>query len=155
MGRRSRGRLRGRDGHRQSHSPGAGGEVPAEWVCSAAWRWTMFEYDTIRARIHPGGNTGTKTSYYTESPIKNWTDLVGKDFKFNQGFVQLRNRAPKILLREIYLSVKINPWILADPGFWFYASIAVIFPGWILRPLSDFYRHYITRRSCRIIERPT
>jgi glycosyltransferase involved in cell wall biosynthesis len=120
------------------------------------YRWTMLEYDTIAARIHPGGNTGNKKKYYTESPIKNWTDLVGKKFKFNQGFVQLRNRAPRLLLREIYLSIKINPKITLDPSFWFYALMALIVPGFISRPLANFYRHRITRQFLKnaIIRRP-
>lgn len=118
------------------------------------YKWTMFEYDTFKARIHPGGNTGTKKEYYTESPIQNWTDLVGKDFKFHEGFVQLRNRRPGILLREIRNSIRINPKNLLDPKWWLYVSISLIVPGFISRPLSDFYRIRISRPKCSIIERP-
>lgn len=121
--------------------------------CLKHWRWTMIEYDTIAARIHPGGNTATKKWYYTESPIVNWTSLCGKDHKFHQGMIQLRNRAPHLLPREVYNIIKINPKNLLDPYFWLYAVIACTIPGWILRPLSNFYRHRITRRKCKIIER--
>ena len=117
------------------------------------WRWTMFEYDTIAARFKPGTNTGTKKSYYTESPTQNWIDLVGKGFSDYPMFVQLRNRAPKLLWREIKLHVKNNKKCLQDISFWFYAVIAVVFPGFILRPLTRFYRHRITRRYAKIIER--
>lgn len=117
------------------------------------YEWTMLEYDTVKARIHPGGNTATKEWYYTESPIKNWTDLVGRDFTFYQGFIQLKNRAPKMLWGEICESVKINPKVLFQPLFWLYATIAVIVPRRYLIPLSNFYRHRITRRFVRIIER--
>jgi glycosyltransferase involved in cell wall biosynthesis len=117
--------------------------------------WTMLEYDTVAVRLHAGGNTGTLETYYKESPVKVWTDFLGKDFKYHLGLIQLKNRAPKTLWREICLTVELNRENLKDPWFWFCASIAVIIPSSILRRLSDFYRHRISRNFCEIIERPT
>lgn len=118
------------------------------------WNWTMLEYDVFAARFHPGGNTGTKKSYYTESPTQNWIDLVGSDFKDFPMFVQLKNRAPHLVWREICLAVRTDRKVLKDPSFYGYASIAVLFPGFVLRPFSSFYRNRIARLSAKIIERP-
>jgi glycosyltransferase involved in cell wall biosynthesis len=117
------------------------------------YRWTMFRYDTIKAKIHPGGNTGTKESYYKGSMYQNWFDLLGEPLNFPQGYIQLKNRSPKTLWREICVSVKLNPKSLLNPLFWFYSLMAVIVPAWVLKPLSNFYRHRVTRLGCRIIER--
>jgi glycosyltransferase involved in cell wall biosynthesis len=119
------------------------------------YEWTMIEYDTIKARIKPGQNTATQEWYYDQSPIKNWVKLVGPKFKFHQGFIQLKNRAPKLLWSEICLSIKLRSWNLLDVVWWFNVLIAVMIPGFILRQLSNFWRHRITRMFSRIIERPS
>ncbi|RTK93064.1 glycosyltransferase family 2 protein [Candidatus Saccharibacteria bacterium] len=118
------------------------------------WKWTMLEYDTIAARFHPGGNTGTKTSYYTQSPTKNWYDLVGRDFRDFPMFIQLKNRAPKLLWEEICLVVKNDRNVLLSLAFWFYSLTALLLPGAVLRHLSCFYRHRIARIFASVIERP-
>lgn len=117
------------------------------------WRWTMIEYDTIKARIHPGGNTGTKKEYYQGSQIENWVRMVGKDFRFNMGFVQIKNRASHLLWQEIKNAWRLTPGVRREPGFYFWVAIAVLVPARILRPLANFYRHRITRLSCKIIRR--
>lgn len=118
-------------------------------------QWTMLEYDTVAVRLNPSVNTGCQSSYYKESPIQVLTDFYGKDFKYHFLFIQLKNRAPKILWREICLAVKINPKNLKDPMFWFSAITAVLIPRYMLIPLSRFYRHRITRRYCEVIQRPS
>ena len=118
------------------------------------YRWTMLEYDTIAARFHPGGNTGTKKSYYKESPLQNWIDLTGdKKFAFHEGFIQLKNRAPQLLIPEIKLAIKMNPDVLKEFRFWLFAGVAVLFPGWLLRKFTNFYRHRITRHHVKVINR--
>lgn len=117
------------------------------------WEWTMLEYDTIAARFHPGGNTGTKEEYYTESPIENWTYLVGKEFRFHEGMIQIKNRAPKMLFKEIKNIVRIDPLVLFEPKFWGYAFVAVLVPGSVLRKVTVWYRDKIARRSAKIIRR--
>ena len=114
----------------------------------------MIEYDTIAARFHPGGNTGTKKSYYKESPLQNWIDLTGDaEFKFHEGFIQLKNRAPHLLIPEIKLAIQMNSKILLEIRFWVFALTALLLPGYWLRPFTNFYRHRITRRHVKIIER--
>ena len=121
------------------------------------WRWTMLEYDTIAARIHPGGNTGTKEEYYMApergGQIENWVGLVGPTFRFNEGFIQIKNRAPKRLWKEIKDALRLTPDVKREPSFWFYAAVAVLVPGAILRPLANFYRHRIMRKNVSIINR--
>jgi len=110
------------------------------------WRWTMFEYDTVAARFKPGTNTGTKKEYYTDSPLQNWIDLTGdKNFKDFPSFIMLKNRAPKMLLPEIKLHIKNNKNILYDYKFWLYSICAMLIPSFILRQLTNFYRHRISR----------
>lgn len=120
------------------------------------WRWTMMEYDTIAARVKPGSNTATKPWYYTESPLKNWIPLVGNtycDCNF-MSLIQLKNRAPQILWPEIKEYVRVNPSVLWNLKFILFSIISLALPGSILRPLSNFYRHRISRMFCRIIKRP-
>jgi hypothetical protein len=116
------------------------------------WKWSIIPYDTIAARFHPGGNTGTKSSYYCESPTQNWINLVGRHFRDFPMFVQLKLRAPELKWAEIKLVVN-NDWtVLLSPSFWFYASLSML-PACILRPLALFYRDKITRMFARTIER--
>ena len=117
------------------------------------YEWTMLEYDTVKARIHPGGNTATKESYYEGSMYENWRNLTGEPLKFYQGYIQIKNRAPKKLWEEIWESLKGNKMALLDLTFWLYVTVAVVLPGCVLKPLSNFYRHRITRRFVKIIER--
>lgn len=119
------------------------------------FRWTTMEYDTVAVRLHPSGNTGCKASYYTDSPVKVWSEFLGNDFKYHLGLIQLKNRAPKLLWREIWLTIKLNPKNLADPLFWFCTLISLLIPGIFLRKFSDFYRHRISRKFSKIIKRPT
>jgi hypothetical protein len=121
------------------------------------WNWTMFEYDSIAVRIHPGGNTGTKASYYKDSPTESWASLIGyKEYfkvKFYRGFVQLKNRASHLLVREIWITLKRHPSCVKDKDFWINALIAVIVPGFVLRELSKFYRHRVQRGKVKTIKR--
>jgi glycosyltransferase involved in cell wall biosynthesis len=109
------------------------------------WRWTMFEYDVVAVRIHPGGNTATKKSYYTGSYTENWKKHIGINVKYYPGFIQLKCRAPHLLWQEIKTVVKNNDYVYRDIKFWVYALTAIIVPGFILRPAAQFYRNWIGR----------
>lgn len=136
-------------------------EVPSmiKQVLDNGWDYAMIKYDTIAARLHPGvkGNAATNPSYYKtnppQSPTRNWYEVTGKPMGMYLGFIQIKNRAPWMLFSEIKETIKINPKCLLNIGFWFCVSVAIIVPGWILRRLSNWYRHRITRRFVRIIER--
>lgn len=118
------------------------------------YHWTMLEWDTVACRYLPGTNTGTKSSYYKESPTQNWIDLLGLDYQDFPVFITLKNRAPQLLWSEICLHVRNDKLVLMNPKFYFWAGLALIVPSFFLKKLSVFYRHYITRRKSRIIERP-
>jgi glycosyltransferase involved in cell wall biosynthesis len=136
-------------------------EVPSivKHIIDVGWEYEIMKYDTIAARLHPGvkGNAATNPSYYKtnppQSPTRNWYEVTGKPMGMYMGFIQIKNRAEWMLFSEIKETIKINPKCLLNIGFWFCALIAIIVPGWILRRLSNFYRHRITRLFCRIIER--
>lgn len=136
-------------------------EVPSmvKRIIDIGWDYEMIKYDTIAARLHPGpkGNAATNPTYYkshSQSPILNWYEILEEPIGRYMGFIQIKNSAPWMLLREIGITIKLNPWVLTNLGFWFCTLIALIVPGWILRPLSNFYRHRITRYFVKIIERP-
>lgn len=119
----------------------------------ANWTWTKMNYDTVAVRIHPGGNTGTLSSYYKESPTQVYTDFLGKPFDYYPIFIQLKNRAPKILWNEIQLMQQLNPKCKEDNMFWLCAGVSLVVPTWALRHLSAFYRHRISRKKAYIIKR--
>jgi len=119
------------------------------------YRWTMIKYDTVASRFdpRPNGNTGTKKSYYTESPTQNWIDLLGCNYQDFPVFVTLKNRAPHLLWREICLHVRNDRNVLMQGNFWKYALAALLVPSFLLRNLTLFYRHRIVRNTAFIIER--
>ena len=137
-------------------------EVPSmvKKILDAGWNYEMIKYDTIAARLHPGpkGNAASAPSYYKsgkgQSPIMNWYEILGKPIGMYVGFIQIKNRAPWMLMDEIWINIKLKPIILFNIRFWFCVLTAIIVPGWILRRLSNFYRHRITRHFVSIIKRP-
>jgi glycosyltransferase involved in cell wall biosynthesis len=136
-------------------------EIPAmvKSILARGWDYHIIKYDTIAARLHSGpkSNAATNPGYYKttpqQSPTLNWHKVLGEPIGMYMGFIQIKNRAPFLLHSEIRETIKLNPKCLLNLGFWFCASIALIVPGWILRRLSNFYRHRITRRFVRVIER--
>jgi len=119
------------------------------------YRWTMIEWDTVAFRYAPGINTGTKPSYYTESPTQNWIDLMGQNYQDFSIFITLKNRAPRLLLKEIWLHIENDKTVLKNPMFWLYGLTAFVLPAFILKRLTRFYRHRLSRMSAKIIERPS
>lgn len=117
------------------------------------YSWSMIEYDTVSARFHPGGNTGTKEEYYKESPFLNWLDLTGEPVRFYEGFIQLKNRCPKRLLDEIRITVKYDRACLLRPSFYIYAIIALVTPRNILQKMTLLYRDKIQRLFSKPITR--
>ena len=137
-------------------------EVPymVKKIIDDGWDYEIIKYDTIAARLHPGikGNAATNPSYYKtipqQSPTINWYEVLGEPIGMYMGFIQIKNRAEWMLISEIKETIKLNPKCLLNIGFWFCTLIALIVPGCILRRLANFYRHRITRKFVRIIERP-
>jgi hypothetical protein len=107
--------------------------------------WTKLDYDTVAVRIHPGGNTCTKSWYYKESPSANWIELCGRGWNYFPGFVQIKNNAPHLLFNEIRLAIYSSKKCLKDFKFWFYAIVSVITPRFMLRILSNYYRNVLRR----------
>ena len=123
------------------------------------WDWEIIKYDTIAARLHFGksGNAAIMSSYYksfpNQSPTLNWYEVLGKPIGMYMGFIQIKNRARWLLVDEIKQTIKLNPKCLLNIGFWFCAIIAFVVPSFILKHLSNFYRHRITRKFVKVIER--
>lgn len=127
--------------------------IVAQYIIENKWEWTRMNYDTIAVRIHPGGNTGTLSSYYTESPTRVYTAFLGKPFDYYPMLIQLKCRAPKMVKDEIKAMIELNPSCQKDFMFWLCARTATSVPSFILRHLAAFYRHRISRRSAYIIKR--
>jgi len=117
------------------------------------WEWTRMNYDTVAVRIHPGGNTGTLSTYYTESPTKVYTEFLGKPFDYYPILIQLKCRAPQMVKDEIKAMIEVNPDCQRSFMFWLCARTATSVPSWVLRHLAAFYRHRISRRKAYIIKR--
>ena len=136
-------------------------EIPlmVKRIIAEGWAWKMIKYDTIAARLHFGkkGNAAIRPSYYKtfpqQSPTRNWYEVLGEPIGMYMGFIQIKNRAKWLLVDEIKQTIKLNPKCLLNIGFWFCALVAVIVPSFILRNLSNFYRHRVTRKFVKIIER--
>lgn len=136
-------------------------EVPSmvKRIIERGWEYDIIKYDTIAARLHPGvkGNAASAPSYYKsgegQSPTMNWYEILGKPIGMYLGFIQIKNRAPWMLKREIRYTIMLNKKCLLNIGFWTCALTALLVPGSILRPLANFYRHRITRHFCKVIER--
>ena len=128
-------------------------------VTDAGWKSIIMPYDTVAACLHFGDhpNAAIDTNYFKtapeQSPTKNWYDILGTPFIYSLGLIQLKNRFPQILLREIRTSIQLQPLSLINPKFIACALIALIVPRKALIHLSNFYRHRITRHFVRIIER--
>ena len=119
------------------------------------YKWTMLTYDTVAARYSPGNNTGTKPSYYIESPTQNWCDLLGYNYEDFPVFITLKNRAPQLLWKEVTSCVKRNPYVLLNPKFLLYSLMALVTPGFLLRNLTNFLRNRVFRYlHAGVIPRP-
>lgn len=136
-------------------------EIPlmVKRIVDAGWDWKMMEYDTIAARLHFGksGNAAIMSGYYKttpqQSPTLNWLEVLNEPIGMYLGFIQMKNRARWLLLDEIKQTIKINPRCLLNIGFWFCVSVALLIPSFVLKHLSNWYRHRITRKFVRVIER--
>jgi glycosyltransferase involved in cell wall biosynthesis len=113
----------------------------------------MMKYDTVAVRIM-AENTANKSSYYTESPTLNWLSVLGYKFYFYEGLIQLKNRAPHLLMKEILITIKHIPECLKSLKFWACVFISVLTPRWLLIKMSLLYRLHISRIGIRIRRRP-
>jgi glycosyltransferase involved in cell wall biosynthesis len=117
-------------------------------------KYILMEYDTILARIHEGGNTATKQWYYKGSMFESWYYLLGDSFRFNEGLIQVKNRAGnKKLFKEIDTIITQSPNTLKSISFWMCLCIAIFTPRCILKRLSSWYRYTILRKKALLTER--
>lgn len=121
------------------------------------WDYAFMEYDTVAVRLHEGGNAATTYSYFDQKPnqsqTENWYKILGFPHIYYQYLAQLKNRYPKMLWREICVMIHIKPTVLLSPLFWFYTLTSLFVPSSVLRKLSNFYRHRLTRNFVKEIKR--
>lgn len=119
-------------------------------VLDKGWEYYIIKKDTIAVRIQAGLNGSTTSICYHSSPTQDWLDVVGKqDFLIHPhfiGLIQLKNwGSMKLLISEIILYIKLRPANLLDPGFWLFGGISLFTPRCILREITKFYKHRISR----------
>ncbi len=116
-------------------------------VLDSGWGYKIINYYTTAVRI--GNNGSQKPCVYTDSPLMNWVDLVGKDYFVLTSFislVQIKNWSTyKNLLREIVLFIKLRPTNLLKIDFWLFSLGCLLIPKSILRRLVVFYKLRIGR----------
>jgi glycosyltransferase involved in cell wall biosynthesis len=119
-------------------------------VLCAGWGYQIMDYDTVAVRIH--NNTCVKSSYYNESPTLSFNSIVPGHTDYGT-FITLKNRCPSLLLKEIVITIRINPLCIFSPKFWAYVLVSVLVPSCALIRVGNWFRHNIYRRFCVIKSR--
>lgn len=113
----------------------------------------ILKYDTVAVRVHK--STARSKDYYKKmwvsSPILEWAKLGWRSNDFSS-LIQVKNYSVN-LVSEIKNFVKLNPYNLINPCFWFFAGIAFVTPRFILLKIPEIYRATIGRWTTREIKR--
>lgn len=117
----------------------------------------ILQYDTVAVRIHQ--STARNQEYYermwTSSPVEEWEKAGGRtllrDFT---SLVQIKNYySTGAVLKESYNFLRLRPINILEPGFWFFAIVAVITPRSILIKLPELYRKTLGKWTTKEIKR--
>ena len=116
-------------------------------VLDKGWDYKIIRWVTTAIRI--GNNNSRKSETYKYSPVLNWINLIGKQ-KFlltsYVSFIQIKNWSSyRNVFREIWYFIILKPSNLFRPDFWFFALIAIFIPRYILRHITDWFKHRICR----------
>jgi glycosyltransferase involved in cell wall biosynthesis len=121
------------------------------------WTYEIIKYDAIAVRVHD--STSREQTYWLKrrvsSPVMDWWELGAKDIaKDYVSLIQIKNGFKLwAVWEEVVNFVKLRPWNLVNPKFWFWSLVALLTPRRILRKLPPFYREYIGRGTTSIIKR--
>lgn len=126
-------------------------------VLQNGWEAYIIPWDTVAVRVH--GSTSTTPGYWLKrrktSPVLDWTAIgcpeIAKDYV---SFIQIKNGFTiDAVWEEIINFAKVRPWNLLNPGYYFFALVALATPRRILRKIPPFYRAYIGRGITEIKKR--
>jgi glycosyltransferase involved in cell wall biosynthesis len=126
-------------------------------VIKSDWRWHIIPWDMVAVRVHR--STSTQRSYWLKrrvsSPVLDQTGLGATDIATD--FVSLiqikRGFTLAAVWEEICNFVKVRPWNLVNPRFWFWSIVSLVIPRSLAVGLPEFYRHRIGRILTREIRR--
>ena len=131
----------------------------ASQVLKNNWDHRTLEYDAVAVRVHD--STSREKGYWLKrrvsSPVLDWTAIgcpeIAKDYV---SFIQIKNGfTMDAVWEEIVNFAKVRPWNLLNPGYYFFALVALATPRRILRKIPPFYRAYIGRGITEIKKRRT
>jgi len=131
--------------------------APVKELLDKGWDYRIIGWDTVAVRTTKENNGSQVKKVYEHSPIKNWVDLIGKDYEVLTNFVsliQIKNWGTfKALIREIYLFIKYKPTNLFRVDFWFFSLVSLLAPRFLLKELVWFYklrigRHFVKEIKC-------
>jgi len=127
-------------------------------VLDKKWNYYIMEYDTVAVRSTLGSNGSQNPDCYIQSPLKNWIDLIGKEYSITTSFIsliQIKNWGTyKALLREIWYFIKYRPLNLLRIDFWFFTLLTLFTPIFILKELVNCYKLRIGKYFVKIKEKP-
>jgi glycosyltransferase involved in cell wall biosynthesis len=117
--------------------------------------YSILRYDTVAVRIHK--SISRTPSYYLKnwnsSPVLEWAKLGWKSSDFTH-LIQVKNNfKTSAVIQEAINFIKINPWNLIKPSFWFFSIIALITPRPILYRIPEIYRSTWGRWTTREVKR--
>lgn len=122
------------------------------------WAYDILRYDTVAVRIH--NSISQSKDYYLKmwksSPVEEWKKVGGHELlRDYTSLIQIKNNfRVSAVYQEICNFIKYRPINILAPGFWFYATISLITPRFILRKLPNLYRKTWGRWTTREIKRP-
>lgn len=122
-----------------------------------SWGACVLSWDTVAVRIH--ASTARSKDYYQKrwvsSPIEEWHNAGGAALLYDfTSLVQIKNYfTTAAVIKECVNFVKLRPFNIIEPGFWFFAIISILTPRFILLRVPDIYRKTIGRWTTRKIKR--
>ena len=134
-------------------------EAPAlvSEVLKKNWDYKIMRWDTVAVRIHQ--STAQNKDYYLKmwksSPIEEWRKLGGYEMlRDYTSLIQIKNNYKNsAVFKECFNFVKYKFSNICNPGFLFFACIAIFTPRWLLRKLPHIYRRTLGRWTTGEIKR--
>lgn len=124
-------------------------------VINDGWAYSILRYDTVAVRIHKSisRTPGYYKKMWNSSPVLEWSKLGWKMNDFTHLIQVGVNFTKKAVLDESLNFIRVNPWNLFNPCFWFFSMVALITPRSILFVIPEWYRRTWGRWTTREVKR--
>lgn len=113
------------------------------------WDYRIMRWDTVAVRIHK--SISRNPAYYRKrwvsSPVEAWTQVGGHAIQSDfTSLIQIKNYfTTRAVIKEVWNFIRLRPFNLLLPAFWFFSIIAIFTPRFILFGVPDLYRQLIGR----------